>query len=192
MATEFEDLLKEMPRIAKAIEHFSSEAVQNQAYETLIAALLGDKLTSKARVLEGKGPKIRRKKVKQEPGSDKEPAKGRNRSQDTYVVVPDLNLRPKSGSSLRDFIASKSPKTNEERFATMIYFLEKKLGIKNIGPNHVYTCFKEISVKVPAKLRIVLGNAARRKSWFSPTVDDLKMTTHGENFVEHDLPHDKD
>lgn len=98
-------------------------------------------------------------------------------------------MRPKGKKSLKDFVSEKKPKTNEERFAVIIYYLEKTLQQRAIDRNYIYTCFKELGVKFPLQIDPVLRNAARRKGWITTSnSSDLKMTVGGENFVEHDLP----
>jgi hypothetical protein len=193
MPTEsFEQLLEVMPKIAKVVNQFSSETVQGRVCEALMAALLGNDALS--RQPSSEISKVSTKKAvsvgKTGAATKKSPPTGiRSARSDKYSVVPDLNLHPKKGKSLQAFVSEKGPKTNEEHFAVMVYYMEKTLEISVVGPNHIYTCFKDIKVRVPSNLRVVLGNAARRKGWFSSTVDDLKITTHGENFVDHELPH---
>jgi len=55
--------------------------------------------------------------------------------------------------------------------------------------DHIYTCFKEATWKVPPNLANSLAVTANRKGW-SNTEDtrDLRVTVSGENLVEHDLP----
>lgn len=186
----FERLLEEMPRIAKVVNAFSSQSVQERAYEALVTSLVEKDGVSKER---GKSPKkMRTTKTQKSDASEGAPRPKKRQSPDSYDVIPDLNLRPAKGKSLRDFVAEKAPKTNEERFAVMVYYMEKQIKVSRIEPNHVYTCFKDANMRVPSKLRTVLSNAAHRKSWFSSPADGLKMTTIGENFVEHDLPRKKE
>jgi hypothetical protein len=192
-ADRFDDLIRELPRIAEVVNQFSSDSVQQQAYEALVAALLGNRSGPKRSGGKGKASAKKKGKSSGVIESKQKPDKVRKRKSgiDSYSIVPDLNLRPKKGKSLADFVAAKVPKTNEERFAVMIYYLQNELKLEKIGPNYIYTCFKDLKQKVPPNLRVVLGNAARRKGWFTSSVDDLKLTTRGENFVEHDLPHKK-
>jgi hypothetical protein len=44
-------------------------------------------------------------------------------------------------------------------------------------------------VKVPVDIAQAVRNTSNRKGWLdSSDAEDLKVTTSGENFVEHDLP----
>jgi hypothetical protein len=53
----------------------------------------------------------------------------------------------------------------------------------------MYTAFKELNTKVPTRLATVMSNSAKRHGWLDTgNRDDIKITIHGENFVEHDLP----
>jgi len=195
MATEsFGELLQEMPKIAEAVNQFSSETVQAQVYETLMAALLGKQISQEKPSTEPKKSGAKKTASSHKPGgagTKSATTTTRSSGKETHSVVPDLNLRPRTGKSLGAFITAKAPKTNEEHFAVMIYYMQKQLKITSIGVDHIYTCFSDIKVRVPSSLRTVLGNAARRKGWFSSSVEDLKLTTHGENFVDHDLPHEE-
>jgi hypothetical protein len=113
---------------------------------------------------------------------------GRPASQ--LAVVKDLSLK-KDGStpSLRDFYAQKSPKTFSEQNAVFVYYLNRMKDIPGISPSHVFTCYKEVSARVPGAFYQSLVDTARIKGWIDTgDTDHLRITTVGENFVEHDLP----
>jgi hypothetical protein len=101
----------------------------------------------------------------------------------------DLNLRPSGKPSCGEFYVQKSPKGQDENNAVFVYYLERVLGLSDVNADQVYTCYKEVKAKVPSDLRNSLHVTAARKGWIS-TEDsqDLKVTTRGENLVEHDLP----
>ena len=108
-------------------------------------------------------------------------------------VVRNLNLKPKGQASLRDFVKKKQPKDNQERSALFVYYLGKVAGIDAITCDHVYTCYKDISgLRVPADLPAQLCVVASRKGWIDTRdMENIRITVPGENFVEHDLPHEK-
>ena len=120
-------------------------------------------------------------------GGEKKAPKARKNP--TYSFVKDLNLRPQGKKSLKDFITEKAPQDQQARLAAIIYYLTKDLGLPNVGVNHVYTALKEIGERVPSDIAQIARNIAGRKGWLdSADSDDLKVTTRGENFVEHELP----
>lgn len=115
-----------------------------------------------------------------------------NKKESSVSLVADLNLRPKGKKTLREFYADKKPATNEQTFAVMLYYLANVLGMSGITPNHIYTAFKDLDIRVPNRLRTVLSNSASRHHWIDTSdKENMKLTIHGENFVEHDLPDTK-
>lgn len=110
-----------------------------------------------------------------------------------YSMVKDLNLRPSGKTSLKDFVDEKQPSTNQEKCVVAVYYLLNKLGMAKVTARHVYTCFKTMNWRVPANLDNALGLVAFRKGWLdTSSMEDIKLTTHGDNLIEHDLPRKKD
>lgn len=192
MESEFDLLLERLPSIAKAVNAFSSEKVQERAFEALLTTLHGHD----EHKVGGSTPKRLKSPQKlttgNKPGPEGKRSVQRKQKSETGSIVTDLNLRPKNGHSLQRMIETKAPKTNEQHFAVMIYYLQRQLSVKNITVDHIYTCFKDIGKKVPSRLATVLSNTAHKKGWFLSPAEGLSLTTHGENFVEHDLPLDKE
>jgi len=110
---------------------------------------------------------------------------------ETYSFVKDLNLRGdgKSIDSLKDFYTKKLPSSAMETTTVFIYYLCSVLKINNVGLDHLYTCYKEVGQKVPAALRQNLLDTAHRKGTIdTSSLDNVTLTTRGENMVELDLP----
>lgn len=104
-------------------------------------------------------------------------------------IDKDLNLRPKGKKSFVDFAKEKQPVSYEQKCTVAVYYLEKILGIKGIGINHIYTCYKDAVWRVPADLRNKLHSTASKKGWLDTgNIDEIKLTTRGDNLIEHDLP----
>lgn len=123
------------------------------------------------------------------------------RKAQSLSIVGDLDLRPDGEESFRDFWSAKRPKSQPEQLAVAIYYLELKLKLSGITPNHVYTCFKHVNENLPSSIKAIripsdmsasLRNCANRQGWID-TADgkNLKLTQPGENAVEHDLPRKK-
>ena len=70
-----------------------------------------------------------------------------------------------------------------------MYYLQHKIEISTITPDHVFTCYRDVGVKVPAALVQSLRDTANRRGWLdTANTNDLKVTTPGMNYLEHDLP----
>lgn len=107
----------------------------------------------------------------------------------TMSIVKDLDLRPEGKQSLRDFYAGKNPGSQEKKVAVCVYYLHKLLELDGITSNHVFSCLKEVKARVPKDLPQIIRNAASRGGWVdSSDAKSIKITTLGENLVEHDLP----
>jgi hypothetical protein len=115
---------------------------------------------------------------------------GLNRDKNAgLAIVKSLNLHPDGKESLKDFVAQKKPKTQEEHVAVYIYYLKNVLEEANVGFSHIYTCFKETGERMPGDLPQTCRNAASKKGWIDTAdANDLKRTTRGDNLVAKDLP----
>jgi len=125
-------------------------------------------------------------KDKATKGKKKAAAKGI----ESHNLVADLGL---SGTdtvpSLKDFYKEKKPTPAQECNAVFIYYLKKMLKIEKVGIDHVYTCYKEVKAKVPGRLYQSLADTRKTKGWIiTDNMDDLRIGTLGENFVEKGLP----
>jgi len=104
------------------------------------------------------------------------------------TLVKSLNLMPEGKESLKDFYATKNPQTQYEKITVVIFYMQKVLEIDDISSDHVYTCFKEVSEKIPRNLPQSIRNTAKDKAWVdSSNKNKLTVTIHGENLVEHEL-----
>lgn len=105
------------------------------------------------------------------------------------TIVKDLNLRPESQPSWRDFYAEKKPDTNEQAFTVAVYYLKVILKLDTVTAEHVFTCFKDVSRRTPKNMPQSIRDTAKRKGWLDTSErGNIKITNHGENMVEYDLP----
>lgn len=126
--------------------------------------------------------------VEYEPAAPRLKAEKR-RKLPTLAIVKELNLRPVGKKSFRDFYAEKQPATQMDQIAVAVYYLRVTLETEVVSANHVFTCFKDVSVKVPPDLPQIIRNCRRQKGWVDPAAEDgITITTQGQNHVEHDLP----
>ncbi len=116
-------------------------------------------------------------------------SKTTNKRKESYQIVKDLDLSPKGGKeSLKDFYSKKSPSTALKRNALFVYYLQKIAKTKDIGVNHIYACYKNVSERVPGALRQSLLDTSSRNGWIdTKSMQNITITTHGENLVEHEL-----
>jgi hypothetical protein len=195
----YESMLKRMGEIASAVNTFSSEAVQQAAFAALLEAAGGSVRTPSPHLAESVTSTRQQGKSRQqleEPRSVEHDSKAKRRkpregvSSGKIEIIRDLDLRPEGKPSFADFVAQKQPKSNEDKYAVTVYYLEQILGLSAISESHIATVFRMTpGWREPENIRTGLGMAAARKS----TIDTgdrnaIKTTPHGRNFVEHDLP----
>lgn len=103
-------------------------------------------------------------------------------------LVPNLNFRPDGQHALKDFFQLKSPSNDIEATLIFVYYLQKMMNVGKVGPSHVMTAFKEVGRAIPADLRQAIRNIKKTKMWLNfSDIEDVKMTTQGDNFVEHEM-----
>lgn len=200
----YERLKAELPQIAKAVNEFNSEQVQQQAFRALLQALgagahepdhddevAADVSESGATTPSTTSRQRRRKKPEPKENGARDTAgrAGGRRRASAPSFDQDLNLRPKGAQSFEDFVAAKKPRNFDERNLASVYYI---LRITKAGPatvDKVYTCYKDRSWRVPADPRNSLAQTAAKRGWLNTkNMDDIKLTMPGENYVEHDLP----
>lgn len=119
-------------------------------------------------------------------------AKGKRKAKRSLTMVKDLNLKPESTESLDEFVEIKKPSSYYEKCTVSAYYLKHELSVARITEDHVYTCFKHMNWRIPADLSNTLAFTASRYGWLDTSnLQDIRVTTKGENLVEHDLPKGK-
>jgi len=142
-----------------------------------------EEATEEDQTIKNKGKKKTIKKIKKK-GKSKKIA---------LTIDKTLNLKPSGKTSFADFAAQKKPSTDREKVVLCVYYLLNKLGKKPIGINQVYTCYKLSNWRVPADLVGTLRWVSSQRGWLDTSDSlDIKMTTHGDNLIEHDLPPKKE
>lgn len=134
------------------------------------------------------------KTTPKQPKAKNNGSKTGSKRKESYQIVKDLELSAKNGKeALKTFYAKKSPTTAMQRNAVFVYYLEKVAKIGGVGVNHIYTCYKDVNEKVPGALRQSLLDTSFKKGWIdTKSMENITITTHGENLVEHELPNKKD
>lgn len=187
-------LLARMPEIAKAVSAFP-EGVQQSAFDALItAAGAGAAPTgSSATVRTEKEPRRRASRKRAVGGQDSgESGKQPRRSSGAPSVIRELDLAPKGKTSLKDFVATKEPKTQHDYNVVSVYYFAEELGIPAVTLSHVFTAYKDMKWREPASLGNSLSLTSVRKRFLNTSnLDDIKLTPAGRNHVQHDLPKKK-
>ncbi len=94
--------------------------------------------------------------------------------------------------SFKAFYEEKMPKTNIHITTVAVYYLNKIMNYEKIDVNAIYTCYKELPVKVPENIVQNLRDTSSSKYGFIDYKDNLcSLTVRGENVVEKDLPESK-
>jgi hypothetical protein len=119
-------------------------------------------------------------------------AKSKSKAKPSLSMVKDLNLKPNGKPSLDDFVEQKKPISHYEKCTVCTYFLKHELNLDAISESHVFTCLKHMKWRIPANLSNTLAYTASQYGWLDTSdLQKIRITTMGENLVEHDLPKKK-
>lgn len=119
-------------------------------------------------------------------------SKGTTKGKTSHTLLKSLDLAPSGKKSFKDFVAETQPTSNPEKCVVAVYYVAKILEKPSVGTDHVFTCFKLQTWRVPANLDNTLQWVASQKAWLdTASMSNIKITTHGENLIEHDLPRTK-
>jgi hypothetical protein len=201
MATDqLDDFLKRLPEIADVVNKFKSEAVQQSAFDALVGLLGSDaepvpaekkKRTAKVGSRGNSRSKNTESREKANSSSEENKPKRKIAKKGSFSMVKDLNLRPQGKTGLKDFCAEKAPESHVEKCTVSVYYLSNDLGISAVDMDHVYTCYKHMSWRLPANLSNMLAQAGSKGYLNVADRANITVTTHGDNLVEHDLPKEK-
>jgi hypothetical protein len=174
-----------MPEIAQAVNVFQSESVQREAFLSLVEALSGRPYATQSR------HKVRTSNTGAQGSEAKRNGRRKRESnRSAPKFIRDLDLSPSGKKSFQHFIEEKRPKSNEDKYAVVVYYLQHELGLDPVKLDHVFSIFRLTSGwKEPANIFSGITTAAFRKGTIDTSnLDDLKTTPQGRNFVEHELP----
>lgn len=175
---------------------FQTEILEVDGEESFVKMVYQDykdKLSSKTQSdtsREEKSDQFVQEKTRKVPHkAEKRKSKGRS-TRESLAIVKDLDLSSNGGKqSLRDFYEEKLPGVGMENNVVFVYYMQKIANVSGITVNHVYSCYKDVGARVPTALRQSLIDTSHNKGWIdTSSLEDIKVPTTGENFVEHDLP----
>jgi hypothetical protein len=189
---EFEQRLEDIERIAAAVNMFDSFELQLAAFSYLTrgAAPLPPPVAAAIEEAEAVEEEIL-DTMTVPPTAPTSPAKlprKRTAKKPSVTLDKSLDLYPSDHPSFIDFAKEKEPKTNIPRVVIAVYWLREYGNVDAITPSHIYTCFKAINWPVPLNIPNTLAKAGGENYIDSSKSEDIKLTTHGENYVEHALP----
>jgi hypothetical protein len=110
------------------------------------------------------------------------------KSKSVLKQVKDLDLRPKGSPSAVDFATEKQPTNLKQKCTLAVHYISRVLELEPVTVSHVYTFFKELSWPAPSDLTNTLQQAGSEGWLDTANAEDLKVTTRGENLIDHQLP----
>lgn len=127
-------------------------------------------------------------KVKKENTKKTSSSKSSSGAPWSFKLDRSLNLRPGDETHLSDFFANYETNKTPERVLLVIYYLEEVLGIENINPNHIYTAFDKLDIRVPKSLYQLISDSKNKFGYLDfESTDDMKVSVSGKNVVKYDL-----
>jgi hypothetical protein len=204
---EFDKLLDSMPRIAEAINAFTSEDVQRQAFEALVGTLnisstgvTGSDQGSFTRNENGSAtaPPVDATAENIQTAEDIEPAaelsatdrkRRKVKPKRNWTAVKDIGFRPEGKPSFKGFIEEKQPATIDQKGLVAVYYFEQILELEEIGVGHVMAAYKEAAWRNPSNPENALQATSSRQHWLDTSnMRIIKTTQRGRDFVVHDMP----
>jgi hypothetical protein len=99
-----------------------------------------------------------------------------------------LNLSPPGKTSATEFAAEKSPTNLKEKSVVAVSYLRDVIEMEKVTFQAVFTYFKHVQWPAPADLKNTLQQAGTAGWLDTADSEDIKLTSLGENLVEHNLP----
>jgi hypothetical protein len=187
--SQFELLAEAMPKIAELVNAFSSEQVQRNAFEALVAALgspvSAPETTPKETPSDAGLTSSSGSSGDASPNGTKKSA--RKRAQKRNFTVPrGLNFSPSGKQSLEDFVAEKQPRTQFETNLVAVYYLSEVMGEQAIDVGKVLAVYQAMpSWTAPTQPDTVLRNTASSKGWLDTSnMKDIKVVWAGTNHLD--------
>jgi hypothetical protein len=101
-----------------------------------------------------------------------------------------LNLAPQGKPSAAAFAEEKKPSNVVQKSVVAAYYLRDVVGVK-VTPQGVFTFFKFVQWPAPTDMKNTLQQAGSAGWLDTADSEDIKITSSGENLVEHNMPSKK-
>jgi len=193
---EYEELKKELKEIAQILKEYP-ESLQPDVFNLMSKAFMGNldfseskKPAKNVEVVKEISSPSKQKTTPIQNGNTTTTKKRTSSSKDSYKIVKTLNLKGDSSNpSLQSFCEDKITTSSIKFNVVAAYYLKRILNIENVTPDHIYSCYKEMNIKLPTRLLQSLRDTAGSKYGYLDTSDinDIKVPVTGENYLEHDL-----
>jgi hypothetical protein len=86
------------------------------------------------------------------------------------------------------FATEKSPTNLMQKCVVAVHYLRDTIEMEKVTTQAVFTFFKHLSWPVPADLKNTLQQAGTAGWLDTANSQDIKLTSLGENLIEHNLP----
>jgi hypothetical protein len=114
-------------------------------------------------------------------------APGGRRTFNSGSMLKDIDLNPKNLESFADFSARANPKSQVEEVLVAAYWLSHIASFETVSVDHVFTCFRAKSWKLPVNLGNTVSQAGT-KGWLKDSKRDLiTLVPTGFNYVEQTM-----
>ncbi|GLQ58059.1 hypothetical protein [Devosia nitrariae] len=114
--------------------------------------------------------------------------KSSRKSKSIISMDKSLNLSPSGKQSAVQFGGEKSPSNVIQKSVVAVYYLRHVIELEKVTVEGVFTFFKTLSWPVPADLKNTLQQAGTHGFLDTSISQDIRLTSLGENLVEHELP----
>lgn len=128
--------------------------------------------------------KIKKGNVNSETEDKKAKVKKISNNAQSHKKLNDIDFYPSGKKSLIDFIKDYTIKNDNERNLIFTHYLSEILEIKPVTLNHLYTCYDEVSHKIPENMTQSLKNTKTRTGWLATNNSNVEITTRGINKIK--------
>lgn len=162
--------------------------VDSETAQQIVSLVIGGR-SSRSK----KGRKSARPTRSSESVKGKRPG-GSKRKRTSLGTVKDLGFWPEGKSAFEDVVAERKPTTHQERIVVAVHWLRNEAGLESgITASHLNSCYRNAGWRRPSDLKNALATTAAKKGWLDTSdMDNITLTASGEDYVEHELPHQSD
>lgn len=196
---DLDALLSRMADIAEAVNKFTSETIQQEAFKALIDAYGGSRQPqeplspppSTTQEAEPAGDQMQPSTVVgASTGKVKRPRKANGGvAKENFTFIRTIDIQPPGQPALRDFMNEKSPASNEAKFVVVAYWFETYGGVPEVTASHIGSAFRMLKEREPVDLAAALRVTSSRQGTLDVSAyPNIRLTPHGRNLVDHDLP----
>lgn len=135
-------------------------------------------------------PSVAQPAAPESPPKAKSGSNGKSSKKSKTIISMDksLNLTPSGKQSAVQFGGEKAPTNVIQKCVVAVYYLRDILEVDKVTLESVFTFFKTLSWPVPADLKNTLQQAGTHGFLDTADSQHIKLTSAGENLVEHELP----